>query len=272
MDRSPDKILVFIPAYQCAAQISRVLMQFSKPAIADRFAQIIVVDNQSQDATLEIAVATAKLLNLNKIAVVRNQDNYGLGGSHKAAFQYAIAHEFTHVVVLHGDDQGDIGDLMPVLDRHWLHQYDVCLGARFMPGAKLEGYSRFRIFGNIVFNRLFSVAAGRRLYDLGSGLNMYAIPALSSAYWLKFHDNLMFNYCMILAHAIRSDNSHFFPISWREDDQISNVKLASQARRTLGILWRYMWAKIRAKNQFLSHEFRSVGRTAYPFDVIAEGL
>jgi hypothetical protein len=78
----------------------------------------------------------------------------------------------------------------------------------------------------------------------------------------------MFNYCMILAHALRRDSVHFFPISWREDDQVSNVKLLSQARRTLGILWRY----VVAKRHFLQYEFRSVPRAQYLFDVVEENL
>ena len=78
----------------------------------------------------------------------------------------------------------------------------------------------------------------------------------------------MFNYCMILAHAARRDNIRFFPISWREDDQISNVKLASQAKKTLGILWRY----VRDRRGFMSHEFRETPRSEYRFDVIGEDM
>ena len=263
-----EKIVVFVPAYQCEKQIARVLKQFSDPAIAQRFDSIVVVDNQSQDATVATAIATAKSLHLGKVAVVRNQDNVGLGGSHKAAFLYAIENGYSHVVVLHGDDQGDIRDLIPVLDNASHGRYDACLGARFMPKARLMGYSRFRVIGNVVFNALFTLAAGRRLYDLGSGLNMYSVSALASRYWMRFPDNLMFNYCMILAHALRRDSVHFFPISWREDDQVSNVKLLSQARRTLGILWRY----VVAKRHFLQYEFRSVPRAQYLFDVVEENL
>ena len=263
-----DNILVFIPAYRCEAQISRVLKQFAAPEIAARFSQIVVVDNQSPDNTQQAAIATAKALALGKISVVRNQHNYGLGGSHKAAFLYAIQHQCTHVVVLHGDDQGDIRDLISVLDRGDHNRFDACLGARFMSGARLNGYSRFRIFGNHVFNILFSIAAGQRFYDLGSGLNIYKVEPLSSGYWKPFYDNLMFNYCMILAHSIRKDRIRFFPISWREDDQVSNVKLASQARRTLGILAFYVFGK----KQFLTHEFRELPREDYRFDVIQASL
>ena len=40
------------------------------------------------------------------VSLLRNDDNYGLGGSHKVAFEYAVEHDFDYVIVLHGDDQG----------------------------------------------------------------------------------------------------------------------------------------------------------------------
>ncbi len=220
-----DRILVFIPAYRCAPQIVRVLQQFAESTIYSRFAEILVLDNVSPDNTVEAAIQRARLLSLRKITVARNHLNYGLGGSHKAAFSYAIRNDFSHILVLHGDDQGDIRDIMPILEKEDHHTFDCCLGARFHPHARIYGYSLLRRFGNQVFNCLFSLSVGQRLYDLGSGLNLYKTSALKTRYWETFHDNLMFNYNMVLAHVQRGDHITFFPISWREEDQISNVKL-----------------------------------------------
>ncbi len=263
-----DRILVFIPAYRCAPQVVRVLDQFREPSIHQRFEEILVIDNRSPDDTAEAAIERARSLGMRRVSVVRNRDNYGLGGSHKSAFTYALANGYTHVLVLHGDDQGDIRDVLPVLDAEEHHQYDCCLGARFHPQARLEGYSGIRVAGNHVFNGLFSIGARRRLYDLGSGLNLYRTPPLDDRYWHKFPDNLMFNYCMILAHMYRKDRTTFFPISWREEDQLSNVKLVSQAMKTLGILGSY----VVGRKGFLDREFREVDRPVYEFETLASGL
>jgi len=263
-----ERILVFIPAYRCAVQLRRVLEQFLDPSIARWFAEVLVVDNRSPDGTVDAALAKAREMGLGCISIARNKDNYGLGGSHKAAFAYAAANGFSHVVVLHGDDQGRISDLLPVLERGDHRRMDCCLGARFMWSSRLQGYSTIRILGNLVFNALFSMASLRLLYDLGSGLNVYRVEPLASRYWIGFHDNLMFNYCMILAHVARGDGFTFFPISWREDDQVSNVNLVSQARRTLALLLGFL--KGRAK--FLREDFRDVRRDAYEFDIVATRL
>ena len=263
-----DCILVFIPAYRCAPQIVRVLDQFAAPSVHQRFAEILVIDNRSPDDTAEAAIERAGSLATGKVSVARNVENFGLGGSHKSAFTYALANDFTHIQVLHGDDQGDIRDVLPVLEAGEHRHYDCCLGARFHPQARIEGYSPVRVAGNHVFNGLFSLAARRRLYDLGSGLNLYRVEPLRDRYWHKFPDNLMFNYCMILAHVYRRDRLRFFPISWREEDQLSNVKLASQATRTLGILGSY----VVDRRGFMAREFREEPRAAYQFELLARGL
>ena len=107
-----EKILVFIPMYNCESQIPNVLKRFGTDK-SELFRQILIVDNRSKDNSLEAAKQAADTLNLGiHIKIVRNLDNYNLGGSHKVAFNYAIDNSFDYIVVLHGDDQGDVKDII----------------------------------------------------------------------------------------------------------------------------------------------------------------
>lgn len=253
MATSRPRILVFIPAYRCEAQITRVIDQFDARVMA-WIDTVLVVDNRSPDGTLEAAIARGreKLTDCNFIAW-RNNDNYGLGGSHKAAFRYAVEQGFDHLVVLHGDDQADIHDLIPQLEAGAHLDADCLLGARFMRGSRLKGYSWFRTFGNRVYNALFSLVTMRRIYDLGSGLNMYRLAAFREFYYKPFPDDLTFNYAMLLASFNRRQQVRFFPISWREDDQVSNVRLFRQAFKVLGILNGYFLGR----GRFLGTDMRA---------------
>lgn len=248
-----DKILVFIPMYNCEKQIIRVLEQF-EGRISSYVSEIILVNNQSTDHSEEVAVNKLKNMNINlPIKLLRNDQNYGLGGSHKVAFQYAVKNNFDYLIVLHGDDQGNIADLLPILENKIYEKYDCCLGSRFMKGSNLPGYSKFRTFGNYVYNLLFSIATFQKVKDLGSGLNLYKVNMLKKHFYMKYSDTLMFNCYMLLANSYFKFNVHFFPISWREDDQVSNVKLFSQAIRTFKIATGYFFSN---KKNYMHRDFR----------------
>lgn len=259
----PDKILVFVPCYNCAPQIGRTLAQFSGRA-GERFAEILVLDNGSRDGTAEAAVVAAGSIIGPRVTVARNRENYHLGGSHKAAFAYAAAGGYTHVVVLHGDDQGSVSDVLPLLDAGLHRSHDACLGARFARGARLVGYSRFRILGNLVFNVLFSLTCRRRVLDLGSGLNVYSRALFSDPAAVRWADDLRFSIYLLLDAMGRGRPIHWFPITWREDDQVSNVRMASQAMRTLGILASHAVSR----HAFLAAEHREAPRASYDFDIV----
>ncbi len=234
-----NKILLFIPMYNCEKQIVRVLRQLT-PEICKHFSEVIIVNNRSTDRSEEAVQEHLKREPVSiPLKLLRNTENYGLGGSHKVAFQYAIKNGFDYVAVLHGDDQGEILDLVPIFESGMYQHYDCCLGARFMKGSKLEGYSRFRTFGNLVYNLLFSVVCGYRIYDLGSGLNLYKVQMLQDPFYEMYPNNLMFNYCMVMAIHQYKQKAKFFPITWKEADQVSNVKLFDQAKRVLKMLWGY---------------------------------
>lgn len=259
-----QKILVFIPSYRCETQIRRVLDQFDW-RVQQWIDTVIVVDNQSPDQTLEVAIerGQAVLKDCNFIAW-RNDDNYGLGGSHKAAFRYAIDQGFDYLVVLHGDDQADIHDLLPQLETGAHLQFDCLLGARFMPGSQLKGYSWFRTFGNRVYNALFSLVACRVIYDLGSGLNLYRIVSFREFYFKTLPDDLTFNYVMLLASYYHKQKLCFFPISWREEDQRSNVKLFRQAFKVIGILAGYALKR----GRFINRDLRARAFNSYTGQII----
>ncbi len=254
--------LVFIPAYNCAAQIGRVMAQI-RALPAGRVDRVLVIDNHSTDDTLESASRAAEDLS-TEVLLTRNVENYGLGGSQKVGFQHALEHGFDRVTILHGDDQGSITDLLPVLDQPHAAQRNALLGARFMPGSRLHGYPAFRTFGNQTYNRLFSLVSGTRLYDLGSGLNSYRTPIFKDGFHLRFPDDLTFNYCMVLAHVRLRHDPLFFPLEWREDDQVSNVKLTRQAVRVLQLLGAYA----RDPEQFLATDHRGVARSSYPTEIV----
>ena len=258
-----EKILVFIPMYNCEKQIPRVIAQIAGE-ITHYITEVIIIDNGSADNSINAALEAIKNCGV-KASVRQNVENYSLGGSHKVAFQYAIDNNFDYLIVLHGDDQGNIQDILPILKTSAYKNADMTLGSRFMRGSRLIGYSKFRTFGNIVYNVLFSIILCRLITDLGSGLNMYCVKILEGGWWHRLPDKLSFNYAMLMSASHFGQKIRFFPILWREDDQISNVKLTQQALETLWMLVKYFFCRgkyIRSelrKNIIKKYDSRLIG-------------
>ena len=225
--------------YNCRPQITRTLAQLT-PELQARFAKVFVVDNGSTDGGPRAAVDYAREhLSGVEVQVVRNDKNLGLGGSHKVAFQHCLDEGFDGMFVFHGDDQGSLDDLVSVMDAY--PAQECVLGARFMFGSSLVGYAPHRILANIAFNFIFSVISLRVLWDLGSGLNYYSKDFVARRLWEGCADDLTFNYHLILRTARVSGLAMaFVPITWREEDQVSNAKLWGHGVTMLGIVWNFL--------------------------------
>ncbi len=260
-----DKILLFIPMYNCEKQIVRVLGQLNQEVLK-YLDEVIVANNRSTDDGEQAVIKYCDRYSELPVKMLRNIENYGLGGSHKVAFEYAIKNEFDYIIVLHGDDQGDIANILPYLQSGEYKNYDCFLGARFIKGSKLDGYSKFRTFGNKVFNIFFSIGCRFWVYDLGSGLNMYKVDILKDRFYKKYKDNLVFNCYMLLGHSFYRHSVKFFPIIWREEDQVSNVRMTSQAWTTLKLLLSFMFNR----KKYLSQEHRDKIVEDYTADIIFE--
>lgn len=217
------KILLAIPTYNCAPQITRVLGSLT-PTLLQKINEVIVIDNQSSDSTATKAVALVSKMEGN-IKVLLNDRNFGLGGSHKVAFNYAKEISADYVIILHGDDQAKVSEITDfILTAETNPSFEAVLGSRFLSNSTLIGYSTNRIIGNKIINFCYSVVACRQSKDLGSGLNLFKVAALDESRYLCFANDITFNIDLLLYFFNQKANLKFLPITWSETDQISNAK------------------------------------------------
>ncbi len=246
------KILIAIPAYRCAPQITRVLDEIDEK-LASRVAEIAIIDNGSPDDTVKNALKYKKDGRLgSKLHIYQNVDNYNLGGTHKVAFLKAEKEGFTHVLILHGDNQAKSAEGNLLIDFAEKNpDQQTVLGSRFSKGSKLEGYDWKRIYGNSVLNAIYSVVTMRQCRDLGSGLNLFAMKDMDKRTYLGFADKLTFNFELLLDLVKRKVNFAYIPISWREEDQVSNARNWNIFYTALVNLfkWRFTNTKVHNKSE-----------------------
>jgi len=104
--------MLFIPTYSCQQQILRVLSEIDKN-VQNYIDEVVIIDNRSRDNTINEAILASEGI-LKRLTILRNNQNYNLGGSIKHAFIYALKNNYDYMITLHGDDQADIRDLLPV--------------------------------------------------------------------------------------------------------------------------------------------------------------
>ena len=237
---SKEKILLFIPVYNCKTQALRVAKKISSQNLS-HFHKIVFIDNKSDDHTadeLRNFINNYGSSELQKKAVVKvNLDNINLGGSHKVMFEYAIDNCFDFIAILHGDDQGDICDLISVLDRGHYKKTDFFMGSRFMKEHELKEYPFVRLVGNKIFNFIFSILLRQKIYDLGSGLNIFKVSCLSKKFYENFPNDLTFNYFFIAYVAMKKFSVDYFSHSWSETDQRSNLKFVRNIKVLLKLIY-----------------------------------
>lgn len=234
------KILVAIPAYNCERQISRVLAGFDKKLL-DRITKVIVIDDRGGDETARVAQEYIDAHKLPKIEVVQNDKNLGLGGTHKMAFLYGENMGADYVAILHGDDQAKTQELHNLIDEAEKDpELGAILGCRFMKGSKLKGYNWQRTWGNWAINLIYSVVAFRKSLDLGSGLNLFRLQDLADHRYLGFDSRMTFNIDLLLDYYSKNTKLKFVPITWQEEDQVTNARNMSVAKRAMRqlSLWR----------------------------------
>lgn len=233
------KTIIAIPAYNCAPQLPRVLAALDPERARAAVHEVWVVDNGSTDGTAEAAVELAA--GWSNLRVFRNRRNVNLGGTHKTVFLKAQEAGATHVVILHGDDQAKAQEAYELIALAAAGGPQTILGSRFARGARLHGYDAKRILGNRVLNGIYSVGTFRALSDLGSGLNLFALADLDERTYLRFGDRLSFNYELILDLVGRGIDFRYLPITWREEDQVSNARNVRVFTDGLAILarWRF---------------------------------
>jgi dolichol-phosphate mannosyltransferase len=240
-------IVCMIPAFNCSQQINRTLERVL--VCSDLFSEIWIIDNQSTDQTTTSVLRFISSTKDKRFKLFQNSENVSLGGTLKNAFKMAELSSFTHIAVVHGDDQAEPSDLrLPVSFLRSGEKKGSFFGSRFSRKSRLVGYRIERILGNLLLNSIYSAVTFRKLTDLGSGLNLYEVDQLRKIPYEHMSNAMSFNYELLLGFIGSKQVFEFFPISWREEDQVTNARNFSVFGAGLKIIFAWRFRKIKSKS------------------------
>lgn len=171
--------LILVVAYNAEKTIGSVIDRINK-TLCNSDADILVLDDCSQDKTVEIAEKKSlELLNSN-IIVLRNPVNQGYGGNQKIGYQYAIERGYQNVAMVHGDGQYAPEELLRLLEPLLNREAEVVFGSRMISkkSALAGGMPIYKWIGNQVLSNIQNVLLGSNLSEFHSGYRLYSVEAL----------------------------------------------------------------------------------------------
>ncbi len=231
------KIVVVLPAYNAAKTLEKTYLDLPR----ERVSKIILVDDVSQDQTVEIAHALG-------LSVVIHIQNRGYGGNQKTCYLEALKEGADVVVMLHPDHQYD-SRLVPELAAPILAgQADMVMGSRILNGRALEGgmpvwkYAANRAL-TIAENAVFKTD----LTDCHSGFRAYSRKLLSTVPFLLNSDDFVFDSQMIAQASRFGFRIAEIPVQARYFPEASSVNFRVSliyGLKTVGVMLRLLLQKL----------------------------
>ncbi|HEX4998730.1 MAG TPA: bifunctional glycosyltransferase/class I SAM-dependent methyltransferase [Terriglobia bacterium] len=177
------KVLIFILSYNAERHIRSVFDDIPDTYRNNPDVEILLIDDASKDATVDVARAHINQIGLTNARVMKNAHNQGYGGNQKVGYTYAIRQGFDVVVMLHGDNQYTPKALPELLTPFETDlQVGCVLGVRF--GRRYSplrgGMPLYKYVGNRILTTLQNRLAGVQLSEWHTGYRAYSTRALST--------------------------------------------------------------------------------------------
>ena len=234
---SGTRIIIVLPAYNAAETLEKTYADIPK----DDIAKIILVDDVSQDQTVEIARALG-------LEVVIHIQNRGYGGNQKTCYIEALKENADVVVMIHPDHQYD-SKLVPELVRPILEgEADMVMGSRILNGRALEGGMPFwKYLANRVLTTMENVLYRTKLTDCHSGFRAYGRKMLTTVPFLLNSDDFVFDSQMIAQAVYMGFKIGEIPVQARYFPEASSVNFRVSAvygLKTLGVMLRFFLQRL----------------------------
>lgn len=207
--------LVVIPTYNEAQSIRNVIERVLALVIPDFELQVLVVDDGSPDGTSQIV----KDLASTRVHLLNRTSKAGLGRAYLAGFGWALEREFQIIVEMDGDGS-HLPEQLERLLAAITSGADLAIGARWVPGGKVDNWSLLRQALSRAGNFYARLALGFGLHDATAGYRAFTSEALRKIDLAGVDSN---GYCFQIDLAWRA---------WRKELKVVEVPITFVERTT----------------------------------------
>jgi glycosyltransferase involved in cell wall biosynthesis len=187
-ERAGCTVAVVMPALNAASTIASMIAAIPSEWVDE----VVVVDDGSTDATLEVARDLG-------VRVVWHPHNVGYGANQKTCYLDVLQRDAEVIVMLHPDGQYEPGLIPDLIGPILAGEADLVLGSRMMVagGARANGMPRYKIVANRILTEVENRVMGTELSDLHTGYRAYsrnlllAVPFLRNAPDFSFDSEML---------------------------------------------------------------------------------
>jgi glycosyltransferase involved in cell wall biosynthesis len=221
------KIFVVMPAYNAV----RTLRQTCAELPRDIVDEVLVVDDHSSDATVQLA------RELRLTTFVHNQ-NLGYGRNQKTCYREALRRGADIVVMLHADYQYSPRLVTAIASMIAYGEYDLVLGSRILGvGARRGGMPLYKYISNRFLTFYQNLLYSHKISEYHTGYRAFSREVLSQLPLEENSDDFIFD-AEVLAQAIYlgyrlgeiSCPARYFP-------EASSLNFSRSAKYGLQVLW-----------------------------------
>ena len=233
------RVVVVMPAYNAV----RTLMDTYNAIPPGLAKEVILVDDKSQDATVDLAKTLP-------IKVIKHPHNTGYGGSQKTLYMEALRDGADIVAMLHPDFQYDPTALPDIIGPILSGKADIVFGSRVKePGAALKGgMPIWKFIANRCLTWLENIVLGHKLTDAHSGYRAYSRKFLETIPFLRNSNDFVFDSQVIAQACYFGARMEEIPIPTRYFAEASSVGFKASVIygfKTLGVLILFVLHRLR---------------------------
>ena len=239
------KLSVIIPAKNEEGNVADTIKEINSILSKNNIQhEIIVINDNSSDSTLEILKFLKK--NIQELKIMNNNGKPGYGLTVRLGLE-SYSGEIIAIMMADGSDSPE--DLIKFYFKSLKN--NICVfGSRFSDGGTTQDYPKLKYVLNRIFNNLVRLIFRISYNDITNAFKVYTKEAIEgSKPYLSNHFNLTLE--LPLKTIIRGYNYQVIPNSWKNRKTgISKMKIKEMGSRYLFILFYCLIEKLLTKNDY----------------------
>ena len=222
------KVIVVLPAYNAEKTLEKTVSEIPK----DLVSEIILVDDKSNDKTIELA----RKLNLT---VYLHEKNKGYGANQKTCYRIALEKGADIIIMIHPDYQYDPRVVKYMVGFIQEGYCDVMLGSRIRSRREaLEGgMPAYKYFSNRLLTFFENILSGYNLSEWHTGLRAYRREVLEKIDFANNSDDFVFDSQVLFQIIGKGYRIGEIPVPVRYFPEASSINFFRSFRYGILTLW-----------------------------------